>query len=451
MIAPLPEAPAIRPFAGGVHPPENKHLAADHPIEVLPTPAVVHLPLHQHAGAPCVSKVRFRQEVKWGDVIADAEAFVSAPIHSPVNGVAQLGGVTTLPNGRHVKTQPIKAGPDQTDAAQLKAILLSGPWPFERIGQLDPAEITRKCRASGLVGEGGAAFPTHVKLTRNEKRPVDTLLVNGCECEPYLTSDYRLMVEAPDAIVAGALLAARAAGAARIVIAVEDNKPRAIETLNRVAAEHGIRVVAVPTKYPMGGEKQLIPTVLGRAVPNGGLPLDVGVVVINVGTATALAAAVLRDRPLTHRVVSVTGAGIASPKNILAPIGTPISELIAFCGGLKPDAARVLAGGPMMGFALHSLDVPVTKGTSGIVCLTTPEVRRAEETACVRCGRCVDVCPLRLVPTKIALASRHRDWETAKRYHLRVCCECGCCAYVCPAGIPLVQLIRMGKVMAEGV
>lgn len=450
MIAPAQTRLSVRPFAGGVHPPENKHLAADQPIEVLPTPPIVNVPLHQHAGAACVSKVKFKQEVKWGEMIADAEAFVSAPVHSPVNGTAQVGGVTTLANGRHVKTQPIKAGPAQPDAAALKQILFGGPWPFDVIDRMDPAEIVKKCRAGGLVGEGGAAFPTHVKLTRNEKRPVDTLLVNGCECEPYLTSDYRLMLEASGAIMAGALLAARAAGATRIVIAIEDNKPAAVDHMRAVAEEHGATVAVVPTKYPMGGEKQLIPTVLGRAVPNGGLPLDVGVVVINVGTAAALAGAVLRDRPVTHRVVSVTGAGIARPKNILAPIGAPVSALIEFCGGLKPDAARVLAGGPMMGFALNLLDVPVTKGTSGIVCLSKDDVRRAEETACVRCGRCVDVCPLRLVPTKIALASRHKDWETAKRYHLRVCCECGCCAYVCPAGIPLVQLIRMGKVMAEG-
>ncbi len=451
MIASLSAPPEIRPFRGGIHPPDHKRLAENAPIEVLPTPALLAVPLHQHAGAPCVSKLKMRQEVKWGEVIADAEAFVSAPIHAPVNGIAQIASVITLPNGRHVKTAPLKAGPAQADAAELKQALLGGPWPFADIGALVPADIAGRCRAAGLVGEGGAAFPTHVKLTRNEKRPVDTLLVNGCECEPYLTSDFRLMVEAPDAIVAGALLAARACGAARIVIAIEDNKPLAIKALAPAAAERGARVIVAPAKYPMGGEKQLIPTVLGRVVPNGGLPLDVGVVVINVGTATALAAAVLRDRPLTHRVVSVTGAGLEQPKNILAPVGAPIAELIKFCGGLKPDAARVIAGGPMMGFALNSLDVPVTKGTSGIVALTREDVRRSEETSCVRCGRCVDVCPLRLVPTKIALAARHQDWETARRYHLRVCCECGCCAYVCPAGIPLVQLIRMGKVAGKDV
>ncbi len=383
MISALTEKLSIRPFAGGVHPPERKHFAEDQPIEVLPTPALLAVPLHQNAGAPCVSKVKLRQEVKWGEVIADAEAFVSAPVHAPVNGLAQIGGVTTLPNGRHVKTQPIKSGPTQVDPSELKQSLLGGPWPFGEIGGIDPAVIVAKCRAAGLVGEGGAAFPTHVKLTRNEKRPVDTLLVNGCECEPYLTSDYRLMLEAPGAIVAGALLAARASGAKRVVIAIEDNKPNAIDVLKPVAAEHGVEVAVAPTKYPMGGEKQLIPTVLGRVVPNGGLPLDVGVVVINVGTATALAGAVLRDRPLTHRIVSVTGAAIAQPKNILAPIGASIAELIAVCGGLKPDAARVIAGGPMMGFAPNSLDLPGTKGTSGTVCPPPQNVCRIAAPSCV--------------------------------------------------------------------
>jgi electron transport complex protein RnfC len=451
VIAPADGVLSIRPFTGGVHPRENKILAAEAGIEVLPNPALLAIPLHQQAGAPCISTVKVRQEVAWGEKIADAEAFVSAPIHASMAGVVQMASVTTLPNGRHVKTVPIKPGPVQVGAEELKQSLLGGEWPLEEIGKLAPESITQACRAAGLVGQGGAAFPTHVKLTRNPKRPVDTLLLNGCECEPYLTSDYRLMLEASEAIIAGALLAARACGAQRVVLAIEDNKPRAIEAMKAAASAHGVEVAVVPTKYPMGGEKQLIPTVLGRVAPNGGLPLDVGVVVINVGSAVALAAAVLRGKPLTHRVVSVTGAGIVQPKNILAPVGAMISELIKFCGGLKPDAARVIAGGPMMGFAMNSLEVPVTKGTSGIVALTRADVQRSEETSCIRCGRCVDVCPLGLVPTKLALASRHQDWETARRYHLRVCCECGCCAFVCPASLPLVQLIRMGKVAGKDV
>jgi electron transport complex protein RnfC len=295
------------------------------------------------------------------------------------------------------------------------------------------------------VGLGGAAFPTHVKLTRNESRPVDTLLVNGCECEPYLTSDYRLMLEAPAAIVCGAMLAAKACGARGIVIAVESNKADAAERLRQAASGTAVRVSVVRTKYPMGGERQVVPAVLKRRVPTGGLPLDVGVVVINVGTAAAVARAVLRAKPLTHRVVTVTGAGIANPKNLLVPIGASYRALIDCCGGLTDDAVRVVAGGPMMGFALGSLDAPVTKGTSGVTVLTTRDVTRIEETQCIRCGRCVDVCPLHLVPTRMAMASRYKDWELARRYYLSACCECGCCAYVCPAGIPLVQLMRTGK------
>jgi electron transport complex protein RnfC len=436
-------------FAGGVHPPERKTLAEDRAIEVLPTPAQVAVPLLQHAGAPCIPVVKPRQEVAYGDRIGDADAFISAPVHASIAGVVQIASVTTLPNGRHVNTVSIKAGAKQVEPAALREDLFGGDWPLGEIGKLPPDEIVKAVRAAGLVGQGGAAFPTHVKLARNEKRPVSTVLVNGCECEPYLTSDDRLMIEASAPIVAGALLAARACGATDVAIAVENNKPRAAAALRAAGEPAGVRVVVTPTRYPMGGERQLIPVVTGKRVPTGGLPLDVGVVVINVATAAAIARAVLRGKPLTHRVVSVTGAGIVQPRNILAPVGAMISSLIDFCGGLKPDADRAIAGGPMMGFAMNTFGVPVTKGTSGVVVLTREETRRAEETTCVRCGRCVDVCPLRLVPTKLAMAARHRDWETAKRYHLRACMECGCCAYVCPASIPLVQLIRLGKVSKD--
>jgi electron transport complex protein RnfC len=255
------------------------------------------------------------------------------------------------------------------------------------------------------------------------------------------------MVEAPPPIVVGALLAGRAVGASQVIIGVEDNKPEAIEALRRAAAGTSVSVRVLKTKYPQGGEKQLVYALLRKVVPNGGLPLDVGVVVLNVGTSAALARAVFRGQPLTHRVVTVTGRGIRQPKNVLAPVGASYRELIDFCGGVTGDAVRIVAGGPMMGFTLGGPDVPVTKGTSGVTVLTRDDVRQADQTACVRCGRCVDVCPMNLVPTKIALAARQGAADIVQQYHATACMECGCCAYECPASLPLVQLIRLGKVL----
>jgi electron transport complex protein RnfC len=432
-------------FSGGVHPAGRKHLAADAALEAVGQPAEVAIPLLQHTGAPCEAVVKARQEVAWGDLVGNSDAFISAPVHASIAGTVQRESVATLPNGRHVRTVPIKAGDEQPSPQQVFADVLGGAWPTTGLEQYEPKRIREATRDAGIVGLGGAAFPTHVKLMRNKARPIDTLLVNGCECEPYLTADYRLMLEAPGPIVTGALLAARAAGAERVVVAVEDSNLRAIGVMRRAARGTGIQVVSLQTQYPMGGERQTILAALGREVPTGGLPLDVGVVVINVGTAATIARAVIRGRPLTHRVVTVTGAGIVKPKNLLVPIGISYGELIEHCGGLKPEAARVIAGGPMMGFALGSLNVPVTKGTSGVVVLTEEDLRIARETTCIRCGRCVDVCPLDLVPTKLALAAKHEDWDLARRYYITACVECGCCGYVCPAAIPLVQLIRKGK------
>ncbi len=435
-------------FARGVHPAECKHLAADVPIDVPPPPEAVLVPLLQHIGAPCEPTVKPKQEVSLGDPLGESSAFVSAPVHASVAGVVGPPAMTTLPNGRHVKAIPVTAGEQQLTGQALWNEMFGGDWPTSDLDSRDPQQIAEAVKSAGIVGMGGAAFPTHVKLRRNDKRPVDTLIVNGCECEPYLTADYRLMLQAPAPIVTGAILAAHAAGVQRIIVAIEDNKPMAAEAVARAAAGTGVEVIIVRTKYPQGGERQLTPAVLGREVPTGGLPLDVGVVVLNVATAAAVARAVLRDKPLTHRIVTVTGAGIAQPKNLLVPVGATYGYLISCCGGLRPDAARVVAGGPMMGFAVGDLDVPITKGTSGVTVLTDSEVRRAAETPCVRCGRCVDACPLHLVPTKIALAARAGDWELANKYYVQACCECGCCGYVCPAGIPLVQLIRTGKAMA---
>lgn len=437
-----------RRFAGGVHPPDEKHWSRGRPIEVLPTPPLVQIALHQHTGVPCRAVVQPRQQVAAGDLIGDADAFVTAPVHTPVAGTVQRETVATLPNGRHVRVVPIQSAPHQPSPDQIWNDLYDGDWPVHLVEEMEPTEIVRAIRAAGIVGQGGAAFPTHVKLARNPNKPVDTILINGCECEPYLTADERLMIEAPHPILVGGRIAARATGATRIVVAVENNKPDAIAALRRAAHTLEVTVVELEAKYPMGGEKQTVRAALGRTIPTGGLPLDVGVVVINVATAAAIARAVLRGRPMTHRVVTVSGPGIVAPKNLLVPIGALYADLIAACGGLKSEAARVIAGGPMMGFSLGSFQTPVTKGTSGVVVLIggTP---RIAETACVRCGRCVDVCPLNLVPTRLALASRHKDWTMARRFHINACMECGCCAYVCPASIPLVQLIRAGKVQMQ--
>jgi len=435
-------------FDRGVHPPEEKHLAEELPIEVLPTPAEVRISLLQHLGATCEVIVAPKQDVAMGDKVGEAQAFISAPVHASIDGKTARPAMTTLPNGRHVTVIPIKAVDEQSlEGLSLYNDVLGGPWPRDGLDRYEPAEIAKAALEAGIVGLGGAAFPSHVKLARNEERPIEYLLVNGCECEPYLTADYRLMIEAPDAIITGALLAQHATGADKVIVGIEDNKPRAIEAMNNAAGGTVIEVRSLRTKYPQGAERQLSVALVGREVPTGGLPLDVGVVVHNVGTIAALARAVLQGKPLTHRVVTVTGSGVNKPKNLLVPIGVSYQELIDFCGGMNEEAVRVVAGGPMMGFTVGDLNTPITKGTSGITVLTGEDVRKASETTCIRCGRCLDACPLRLVPTKMALAARMGNKEVARRFYLTACVECGCCAYVCPASIPLVQLIRTGKVM----
>ncbi|HPC83081.1 MAG TPA: electron transport complex subunit RsxC [Thermoanaerobaculaceae bacterium] len=447
MSAHVKTLPGKGTFPRGIHPDEAKELSAGAAIEVLPPPARVEVPLQQHIGAPATVAVKPRDPVTMGSVLGTASGFVSAPVHSPLAGKVAKLGVTTLPNGRHLPVVAVAAEGEQLAGRELWDDIFGGDWPLDRAEAFTPEQIVAAVRDGGLVGQGGAAFPTHVKLARNEAKPVDTVLVNGCECEPYLTADDRVMREAPAPIIAGALLAARAAGARQVVIGVEDNKPEALAALRGATGASGVVVQAVKTKYPQGGERQLVLSALGRIVPTGGLPLDVGVVVINVATAAAIARAVLRGKPLTHRVLTVTGPGIARPANVLVPIGVSYQEVIAHCGGLRPEAVRVVSGGPMMGLAIGDLATPITKGTSGILVLTEKEVRKAEETACVRCGRCAESCPLQLVPTRLALASRHRDWTVARRYHIQACVECGCCSFVCPAAIPLTQLIRMGKAM----
>lgn len=439
-------------FAHGVHPPERKHFAEEMAIEIVPPPEKVLLPLQQNIGGGCKPVVKAKQEVSAGELVGKGGGFVSAALHTPISGKVLKMGVTTLANGRHMEAIPVKANGAQLIGEDLWADIFGGEWPKADIEAFEPTEISESIAAAGIVGLGGAAFPTHVKIMPNDKKPIHTLIVNGCECEPFLTADYRLMVEAPEPIITGALLAGRSVSAKRIAIGVEDNKPEAIKVLRAAAKGTDIQIVVLKTKYPQGSEKQLIKAIINREVPLGGLPSDVGVAMSNVGTVAAVARAVVRKKPLTHRVMTVTGGGIRQPKNLLVPMGISFGELIDFCGGLTKDAARMVAGGPMMGFAFTNQATPITKGTSGLTILTEADVAKAEETNCVRCGRCVDVCPMNLVPTKIALASRHGDVSLTRRYNIMACFECGSCAYICPASLPLVQLIRTGKaqVVAAG-
>jgi len=432
-------------FAHGIHPPDYKYLSMDAPIRVLPTPEKVRLSLHQNIGSPCTPTVKTRQTVSWGEKIGKGNGFVSTTLHASLPGIVQRPMRMTLANGRHMDTLPIKASGDIPQGRALYDEIFGGDWPTTDLDSFDPTDISRAVKAGGLVGLGGASFPTHVKIAPNDKKPVHTLIVNGCECEPYLTSDYRLMLEAPAPIITGALLAGRSVGADRIIIGVENNKMPAVETLRMAANGTGIQVFVVETKYPQGSEKHLIQAITNRQVPLGGLPSDVGVAISNVGTMAAVARAVIHKKPLTHRVISVTGKGIANPSNVLAPIGVSFSTIIDFCGGLAPDAARLVAGGPMMGFAFSNPETPITKGTSGLTVMTEAEVNAGEQTVCMRCGQCVDVCPMKLVPTKIAMAAKHQNIAMSRRYNIMACFECGSCAYTCPAHIPLVQLIRAGK------
>ncbi|UCD29137.1 MAG: electron transport complex subunit RsxC [Planctomycetota bacterium] len=437
-------------FPRGVQPPCRKEFTEREPIGMLIPKQELKVPLIQHIGAVCDALVKPREEVSFGQKIADADAPISAPIHASVTGKTGMATVAALPNGLRVPTIPITPAAEQENVVPANFLqqYMDRNWDSVEPNSYEPEAICEAIREGGVVGLGGATFPTHFKLKRSPDRPVDTVVLNGCECEPYLTSDHRLMVEAPEPIVVGLQLAVRAIGAQRAIIAIEHNKPDAIEIMRKVVKDRpNIEVAVCATKYPMGGERQLIPAVLGRIVPSApkGLPLDVGVVMVNVATAHSIARAVVRNQPLTHRVVTVTGRGVAQPGNWLVPIGTIFSELIEACGGVTDRALKVLAGGPMMGPTVPNLNVPVTKGVGGITVMIEEETVHWKESPCIRCAKCVDFCPLHLSPTKIAHAVKFRDYFLANKYDMNACCECGCCSYICPANIPLAQYIRAGK------
>lgn len=424
---------------GGIHPTQDyKYLTATKPIERF-VPSEVTIPLAQHLGAPATPLVQRKAVVVRGQKIAES-GLDGAPIHASVSGVVKR--VALAPHPTLVESQAIVI---ETDPNAAEVTLAEVPhWR-----QLTAEEMLVLIQMAGVVGLGGAAFPTHRKLRLPPDVRVDTLIINGAECEPYLTSDHRLMVEQPADVLWGAILLAKILNVKRIVIGVEDNKPDAIAAL-RVNALHmqGAMipdVVACDTRYPQGSEKQLIEALTGRVVPPRKLPMHVGVMVQNVATAIACYQAIRYRAPLTERIVTVSGGGILQPKNLAVPIGTLIQDIVAACGGMHEKTAKVIAGGPMMGRALGRLDVPVIKGTGGLLFLRTDEARVADYGPCISCGRCLTVCPLGLEPNNISIYTEAgRSLET-EEYGVKDCFECGCCAYVCPAERPLVQFIQIAK------
>jgi electron transport complex protein RnfC len=424
---------------GGIHPPENK-LTADKPIVALPLPAQVTVPVSQHIGAPAIPLVEKGAEVKAGQLIAQSKGFVSANIHSPVSGKVS-------------KTEP---SVDSTGYKQLAVVIdVEGDEWVDTIDR-SPAlkreitmtreQIIERCQQCGLVGMGGATFPTHIKLTVPAGKKCDLVIINGVECEPYLTSDHRLMLEKGAEVLTGASIIMKALGVERVVVGIEANKPDAISHLTDLAKDFPeITIQPLQVKYPQGGEKQLIKACTGREVPSGGLPVDVGVVVQNVGTAFAVYEAVQKNKPLIERVVTVTGRSVTNPGNFLVRIGTPVTALIEAAGGMPDDTGKVVNGGPMMGKALALTDVPVTKGTSGIILFPEEASRRAEVLPCIRCGKCSSACAMGLEPWLISVLSEKGLFERAEKEKITDCMECGACAYTCPAKRPLLDYIRLGK------
>jgi electron transport complex protein RnfC len=425
-------------FQGGVHPSEEK-ISGDTPIEELGIPERVVVPLSQHIGAPCEATVSPGDRVQKGDCVGQATGFVSVNIHASISGVVKSIGSFPHPLGRPLPAVEIESDGEDTWTDALK--------PHEDYMELSPEELKEIIRDMGMVGMGGAAFPTHVKLSPPKEKPIDTFIINGAECEPYLTADHRLMLEDSESIIEGGRIAMRCLGVDRGIIAIESNKPDAIEEMAAVAGDiPELEVVALRVQYPQGAEKQLIKTLLNREVPfSGGLPMDVGVIVQNVGTLSAIYRGVRFGVPLIERVTTVTGSGIREPKNLRVRIGTPIRELIEACGGFSTEAGKVIMGGPMMGVSQYSLEVPVVKGTSGILVQPLSEVEEGIANVCIRCGSCVRTCPSRLMPTVLAVFAQRDMFDEAERYDVGDCIECGCCNYVCPARIPLVQLLRYAK------
>ena len=425
-------------YYGGVHPSEKKELSEHAQLTIFPAPDTVVIPMSMHLGAPANPVVAVGDYVKRGQMIGEAAGFISAPVHASVSG--KVVAIEERPHANRGTCLSVVIENDHTDALH-ESVQPHGHWQ-----DLSADEIIEIVKNAGIVGMGGAGFPTYVKLKPG--KPIEYVLLNGCECEPYLTADHQLLLNYADEIIFGLQAMMKTVAAPKGVIVIEDNKPDAIELLqSKVADIEGIEVCVAKTKYPQGAEKMLIKRVTGRMVPSGGLPADVGCVVGNVSTTKAVADAIRTGMPLVERITSVTGEYIQNPGNFLVRIGTPAQALVDACGGITKEGVTVKAGGPMMGFVQSTLEVPIMKGSNGIIAIDTDETEAQE---CIKCGRCVDVCPMELKPLLYAKYAAKQDWETVKSLNVMDCMECRCCEFICPSKIPLLYSIRAGKAAVRG-
>jgi electron transport complex protein RnfC len=424
---------------GGIHPEENKR-SAQQPIEVVPIPQTVSIPVSQHLGAPAKPIVEKGDLVKTGQMIAKGDGFISANVHSSVSGkVLKVDEIVDFSGYRRLSIVVETEGDEWMESIDKSSTLI-------KEFQLESRAIIDKINEMGIVGMGGATFPSHVKLNIPQGKKAEYLLINGVECEPYLTSDHRLMMEKGREIMVGITILMKGLQVSKAMIGIENNKTDAIQLMTTLATEfHGITVYPLKVKYPQGAEKQLIKALVNREVPSGKLPIEVGCVVHNVGTAFAVYEAIQKNKPLFERIVTVTGKSLKKPSNLLARVGTSINDLINMAGGLPEDSGKIISGGPMMGRALSNADAPITKGTSGILIMPAKESKRYTPINCIRCGRCVTVCAMGLEPFLLAKLSENQSWEEAESEHIMDCMECGSCQYTCPSGRPLLDFVRVGK------
>ncbi|MCB2307198.1 electron transport complex subunit RsxC [Clostridium estertheticum] len=428
----------IKSFRGGIHPNGSKNYTASKPIEIATLPSKVVIPVSQHIGAPCVPTVAKGDYVKKGQVIATSPAFVSSPVHASISGMVK--DIALYPHPVFGKCLSIVIENDGKDE-WIEGIPLVRDWE-----KLSSDEIKGIIKDAGIVGMGGATFPTFVKLSPPKDKKIDTFILNAAECEPFLTADHRMMLEHSDKIAIGVKLVMKVLGVEKAFVGIEDNKPDAVIAMQKAFEGTTVKVMAIPTKYPQGAEKMLIKVLVDREVPSGSLPMDVGVVVQNVGTVVAICDAVVSGIPLIERVTTISGSAVKEPKNLLLRIGTTFEDAIENCGGFKEPPAKIIMGGPMMGFAQSNLNISIIKGVSGILGLTKKDINNGTQSPCIRCGKCVSVCPCGLNPSMLSILGERDMYEEAKlEQNLFDCAECGSCVYVCPAKRNIVQYIKYSK------